>query len=133
MSTPLDFVGLNTLIAKNEDLKAENKLTNFKKPRLEGIAKVINTGGNDGYTSGNVVYTDELGLTFNGLLPIPVFSKSKTELEANHGVIKTPQLNTSAKNLTIQIDLDYSEWVQLDSWSTEIQMKNNGFEDAYYR
>ena len=45
MSTPLDFVGLNTLIAKNEDLKAENKLTNFKKPRLEGIAKVINTGG----------------------------------------------------------------------------------------
>lgn len=30
MSIPVDFVGLNTLLTKDEDLKAENNITNYK-------------------------------------------------------------------------------------------------------
>lgn len=98
MSIPVDFVGLNTLLTKDEDLKAENNITNYKKPRLEHISEVIVEPAFGTY-QGTAIYKDELGLTFNDLLPIPSFDKSTEQLVANHGRLGRVQMRTEAKIL----------------------------------
>jgi len=110
MSTPLDFVGLNTLITKNEDLKAENKVTNYDKPRLDYIIDATNGSKN--------LSAIELGKTIE-------------ELEAKHGKLIGSKINgrqylndsystfvTSfkggGKNLTFEITFNYNGWTPVE-------------------